>query len=219
MKDEELLDSFRDVFGLYREVVKPLLAEVEACYEKFPIPLYNESRSFCDHISKCLVLEATDSEIKSQLEKSQHHIKRIILDCYKLLNIYSRKRIERFEKMTKRLDLRLIDNGSFFSKYEELNNKAIEKAAVAKRQEYQSDDAATYKAFEDANNVYTDLLDLIDLNMAKINRAKAKYVWSKLGVVVWSLVTFALGCILTNNNVEVANFIGNLFSNLLGGHQ
>lgn len=105
-------------YSQYRTVVKPLLACVEAEYEKFPTPIYNDIRSFTDHLSRCFsgdgVLKPGDA-VSEQCSSAEHHIKRAILDCYKLLLIALRKRIERFERGTRFLDFRTIDSDGGFS--------------------------------------------------------------------------------------------------------
>ena len=37
----------------YNTVIKPLIAEVEARTEQFPLPLFNEIRALHDHIARC----------------------------------------------------------------------------------------------------------------------------------------------------------------------
>ena len=45
------------LFSLYEEyiyTVKALIAEVELKYESFPLSIFNEIRSFNDHIARCV---------------------------------------------------------------------------------------------------------------------------------------------------------------------
>ena len=37
----------------YNMVIKPLIAELEARTEQFPLPLFNEIRALHDHIARC----------------------------------------------------------------------------------------------------------------------------------------------------------------------
>ena len=204
MPEKYFVQKASDVLVQYREVVKPLLAEVEALYEKFPIPIYNESRALVDHLSKCFDSSGnllSQQDIDKQIEKCQHHIKRMILDCYKLLNINCKEVVERFERKTRTLDLRTIDNdGSFSSEYHKLSDAAIKEVREAKKIEALGNDNNTYAAYEKAHNTYAQLVLLIEQNRANIDRAKRKYIYNKFGWIIWSLITFIIGCVLTNNN-------------------
>lgn len=40
----------RELYESYNAVIKPLIAEVEARIEQFPLPLFNEIRALHDHI-------------------------------------------------------------------------------------------------------------------------------------------------------------------------
>ena len=41
------------LYQSYNTVIKPLIAEVEARTEQFPLPLFNEIRALHDHIARC----------------------------------------------------------------------------------------------------------------------------------------------------------------------
>lgn len=45
---EENLHLLENFYQQYNMPVKPLLAEIEAVYEKFPLALYNEIRAIVD---------------------------------------------------------------------------------------------------------------------------------------------------------------------------
>ena len=46
---EKIQELYRD----YNTVIKPLIAEVEARSEQFPLPLFIEIRALHDHIARC----------------------------------------------------------------------------------------------------------------------------------------------------------------------
>ena len=95
-----------------------LIAEIEVRYEKFPSPIFNEIRAFNDHIARCHREDISDLEIEDELKKAKGHIERIILDCYKFLNVeLHRKVIKQFDKRTRGIDLGVINNGEFFLFY------------------------------------------------------------------------------------------------------
>lgn len=185
------------LFQQYREVVKPLLALVEAVYEKFPIPVYNEVRAFTDHLSRCYgedgAMKSVD-DVRGQLEKASHHIKRTIYDLYKLLIISGKKELESFERRTRRLDLRTVDSdGSFSAEFIKMRERAIELTVNAKMIEAKGDAGAAYEAYDKAYLAYLALHKLIINIGPRIRYAKAKWYVSKL----WAVVAFVIGAILS----------------------
>ena len=80
-------NKVRELYVDYNTVIKPLIAEVEARMEQFPLPLFNEIRALHDHISRCYSDNITDKQTNEELEKGKRHVVRIILDCYKYLNL------------------------------------------------------------------------------------------------------------------------------------
>ena len=77
-----------ELYELYSNILKPLLAEVESTLQELPIVLLNEIRMFNDHISRCYRVDVTEKFINDNLEKAKSHLKRAIFDCFKHLNIY-----------------------------------------------------------------------------------------------------------------------------------
>ena len=181
----------------YREVVKPLLALVEAEYERFPIPVYNEVRSFVDHLSRCYDangIVCDEDLVRDQLVKASHHIKRTIYDLYKLLIICGKEEVERFERKTRMLDLRTVDSdGSFSSCYEEGRQCAVMLTRQAKGIEATGDTLATYEAYDRAYQAYLDLHHLIEDNDSSLHKAKVKWFAGK----VLSPVLFVVGVIVS----------------------
>lgn len=212
MDDFSFLEELGSLLALYRDVVKPLLAEVEAEYEKFPIPIYNEARAFLDHISRCVdeagVVNGNSEYVRQQLISASHHVKRMILDCYKLLNIASKQKVERFEEMIKRLDLRTMDgDGSFSAEYHRLKREAILLVQKAKSVEASGTDDDIYKAFEHSHNAYCSLLSFIQVNEGDIARARYRNDVSKLVHAIWVGVSFVLGSLLSGYTKEIVSTV------------
>lgn len=204
------------LYAQYRSVVKPLLADVEAEFERFPTPIYNEVRSFTDHLSRCFTDEGQikdEGTIKSQCESAGHHLKRAILDCYKLLIIASRKRIEKFEKSVRYLDLRTVDSdGEFGYKFNKGFQEAKRLVRDAKRVEATADDLATYEAYQAAHNAYTEIEDHLDVSAPMIRRARFRFFTGKLGWIITSVLSFIAGNLLANNNEAIVAWIASWFS-------
>lgn len=83
---EENLRLLEKLYQQYKIPVKPLLAEIETVYEKFPLALYNEIRAMNDHVARAF-LATDDKKATIQIEKAFSHVNRITRDCYKFLDL------------------------------------------------------------------------------------------------------------------------------------
>ena len=84
------MDTDMRIIALYKEynmVIKPLIAELEARTEQFPLPLFNEIRALHDHIARCYSERISSNQVDSEIHKAERHVTRIMLDCYKCLNL------------------------------------------------------------------------------------------------------------------------------------
>ena len=88
--------------------------------------IFNEIRAFNDHISRCYMKPDNKDWIDTQIRKSESHIERIILDCYKFLNVslYD-KVIKDFDRRYKGVDLSCIDNGDFIIRHKKLSKEIV----------------------------------------------------------------------------------------------
>lgn len=209
--NKEQQDKLTKLYLTYLDIIKPLLAEIESQYEKFPTPIYNELRSFTDHISRCYNKDITDKEINSQLEKAERHIHRIILDSYKFLNVLYHDKIEKFEKETKHIDLTSISNGDFYIKYKNLKNKAIAQVRLAKRCEY-SNNGIDYSEYEKAYNCFIELDEFISKNLTNVNWAKAKFYTSKIISFLGWIIALILTAVIKANNEKILETFFSFFS-------
>ena len=90
------MDNSKQIIALYDDyntIIKPLIAEVEARTEQFPLPLFNEIRALHDHIARCYFKDITPEQRNIEIHKAERHVLRIILDCYKCLNLILAKRL------------------------------------------------------------------------------------------------------------------------------
>lgn len=193
-----------DLYGDYRNVIKPLLAEIEANYQKFPTALLNEIRAFNDHISRCYYQNTSEEEISKQLEKARSHIDRMILDCYKYLNVYYSDKIKKIEKQIKNIDITSIDNGEFYINYSKLKQEAINKVKVAKKEENKTK-INSFQNYEQSYNAYTELDDFVTSNLSKIMWARAKFYTNKIVVAIIWVLSLIGTSLLTNNNQKIVD--------------
>ena len=129
------MDNSKQIIALYDDyntIIKPLIAEVEARTEQFPLPLFNEIRALHDHIARCYFKDITSEQRNAEIHKAERHVLRIILDCYKCLNLSIHDSVLLFEKQTRHVDLTVLQNGTFYPKYKSLRSDAVRAVRKAK---------------------------------------------------------------------------------------
>ena len=184
------------LYRTYNEVIKPLIAEIEVRYEKFPTPVFNEIRAFNDHVARCHREGISNLDIENELRKAKGHVERIILDCYKFLNVALHKNvIQRFDKRTKGVDLGTINNGTFFTFYSETKRLINSNLKEAKLLETQ-DKEESLKKYELVYNKFSELETFLNENECHICWARAKYYSSKISKLIgWLLAAIISGII------------------------
>ncbi len=193
MEEDFLHNSLKPLYKSYNEVIKPLIADIEARSQQFPLPLFNEIRAFNDHVAQCYWDDVSKADVKKEISKAERHIVRIVLDCYKYLTVFLNDRVVKFEKQTRRIDLTVINNGDFYSHYKKLREEAVAKVREAKQIESR-DNQKSIPEFERSYNLYTELDSLISDNLVNINWARAKFSLRRfLKIVLWIIAAILSG--------------------------
>lgn len=208
---EENLHLLEKLYQQYNNPVKPLLAEIEAVYEKFPLALYNEIRAMNDHVARAFTA-VDDAKAKEQIEKAANHINRITRDCYKFLNLYYKREAEKFDRNICSIEPRTTDDYKRMAEYGSLSDKATNLVEVAKHNEHLVSDEETYQNFQNAYKAYRELHDFIVDNRRDVLSMNRKKRYRVVASVLFSIFTFILGCILTNNNREIVDAFMNMFA-------
>jgi hypothetical protein len=205
--NKEHIEELYCLYNTYNGTIKPLIALIEARYERFPQPIPNEIRAFNDHIAQCYRKEVSDEYITEELNRANRHIKRIIFDCFKFLNVSLNDFVVQFENQTKKVDLTTINNGEFIIKYRKLRAASTSAVRDAKRLEPR-DNQQAFKKYEEAFNLYMDLEDFINENVTSIQWARAKFTTQRFAkIVLWVLSAVISGIIssligINYNNVK-----------------
>lgn len=177
----------------YNQVIKPLIAELEAREEISPQPLFNEIRALHDHIARCYRRNISEEEIHDEIVKAKRHVRRLTLDCFKYLNVSLHESITRFEKQTRNVDLTVINNGLFYPRFRDLNKQIVETVRCAKRTEAVDTEEALLK-YQEGYNLYCELENLIDDNMQDVKWAKKKFVFRRgLTILMWFISVLISG--------------------------
>jgi len=195
--DSQFATKVTSLYRTYIEVIKPLLAEIEIRYQKFPIPILNEIRAFNDHIARCHREDISSANIDKEIKKAEGHIYRIILDCYKFLNVaFHENLIEKFDKRTRGVDLNAVNNGQFSASYFETRKFIISHLKKAKFLEAMDKDESL-KEYEIVYNKFSELETFLSENERHICWAKARYFSNKIIKAIWWLVAIIFGYILS----------------------
>lgn len=195
-------------YARYNQVIKLLLADVEAKYEALPEQILNEIRAYNDHIARCFIEGTSQTEIDSEIKKADGHLLRTELDCFKLLNVYMKTIfVEKFGKKYKRVNLNNVDAGNFVVKYYNLTKKARNFVKEAKKKESYEKEAAL-ELFQKAYNTYSEIEDLITKNIRSIAYAKSSWYAGKIvSFVIGAFVTYltaSLACAMNNEEIPAA---------------
>ncbi len=182
-----------ELFSQYNQVIKPLIAEIEARSETMPQPLFNEIRAFTDHIARCYFPDMPDERMKDELQKASRHIVRITLDCFKCLNILLFKNVENFERQTQNVDLKVLDNGEFYPKYKKLKREAADTVKQAKLVE-STDSTQALQLYDAAYNKYVELEDLLKVCAEDVRWARVHFTTKRiLKIVAWTVSVIVTG--------------------------
>lgn len=186
---EHIVELYKD----YNTIIKPLIAEIEARMEQFPLPLFNEIRALHDHIARCYSDGMTLERKKKEIQKAHRHIVRIVLDCYKYLNLTLHDSLLLFERQTKNVDLTVLKNGMFYPEYKSLRIKAIQTVRKAKSWESMDSDSAL-NIYQESYNLYTQIETLIDEVLPDVHWARVRFTVRKgLQILLWILSAIASG--------------------------
>ena len=176
LPDEERL---RNIYKKYIDVICPYVMQYELLSNTFPIEIFNEIRAVFSHLSKYYL--SGDVSIKGKnLQKAEGHIKRSILDCYKYICMAYEDRYAGFERMYKRVDLSLVDNGEFLPTLLETRRNAVALMKRARKSDFLigSDEEIkqneAYEKYEEAFKAYSAVNDFIANSYKKIENVRKK---------------------------------------------
>ncbi len=203
---EENLRLLEKLYQQYNVPVKPLLAEIEAVYEKFPLALYNEIRAMNDHVARAFTAK-DDAKATQQIEKAFNHINRITRDCYKFLNLFYKKEAEKFDRSICSVEPRTTEDYKRMAEYGRLSDHATNLVELAKQNEHLVSDEETYQNYENAYNAYRELHQFVVDNRREVLSMNRKRKFRAVGSVIFSIITFILGCIVTNNNQAIVDVL------------
>ena len=185
-------ERINNILSNYRNTVKPLLADIKArrADGKLPDNFLNEIRALNDHIARCFRNDIED--VDAELTKAEGHLRRLVYDCFKQLNIYINDILEQKEgKFYSDLWL-TYDKGLFWNEYSKFRKYAQQNVIDAKKTESVNPDKAMTlyeKAFQNYRNAENMLLQ----HKCMLWRSLINKYWLKASHFgEWLLITLIL---------------------------
>lgn len=207
--DTEISELIRSEYVFYREEVKPFTDAVDLAFDRIPDGMLSEIRDFVGHLADA----ATDSDCPKEarmgnIRDAHTHLRRVLLDCYKLLCISLRDSIKDFDRQYRWSNLSDVQDGKFVPNYTKLKQAAKYAAKAAKKAERlgrndksESGLGEVYEKYLAAYNAYCDVTDYIEQNIEFVQRAAHKDVRRTIfSVLGWGIsIAFAIWGIWLSN--------------------
>lgn len=162
---EEYVQRIDGLLSDYARNAKPLIDDIISRHKRKNVPdnILNEIRAFNDHIARCYREAADDGFIEAELRKAEGHIRRLLYDCFKQLNIYIRDKIKHVEFWRYSNRWLLHQRGDFWKSYTTFKRVAQLSVIEAKKRESMNPDYAL-KCYETAYRNYRGIEELFKDN-------------------------------------------------------
>ena len=150
----------------YREQAKPLMDDIYARIGKYPDNCLNEIRAMLDHVSRCYkAVEINDNQKHEsisdvELSRAESHLRRLMYDCFKQLDVLLYDAIHHKERSTFSSRWLFIDGGAFWRDYSEELCRAKYSVVLAKKNESYQPDIAM-KNYDNSYNSYCKIEQLL----------------------------------------------------------
>lgn len=194
---QEYLQKIDELLLTYGKSAKPLINEIAQRHRDSKVPdnLLNEIRAMNDHIARCYRDGADDNYIDRELGKAEGHLRRLLYDCFKQLNIYISDNLGRREKMSFSNRWLYRDGGNFWHQYTKWKQQAQDDVIEAKKQEsIDSDEALRY--FESGYQNYRNIEELFKANRRFLFfSALFSFLNKAFSGLWWLIVTIAISII------------------------
>ena len=181
----------KEVYQFYNDYVKIAYSEIEAAGNKLPVELLFEVHSAFDHLKRIHIDGLPQDNC---CEKAYSHLKRGVLDAYKLkLKYFNDDYQALFKKSGK--DLRLVDNGEYLPKAIRARKEIIAVAKDARLNEGKADVNSAFEKWYETSLLITAFENMyFDEN--KLRWAKATSLRQGIIGMIIGLVVGVVGSIL-----------------------
>ena len=133
MINDLLEDKLKNEFSYYNQEIKPLVNLVEVYFRAVPDGVLNEVRKAFGHITSLTVEDDKGQDRQTEEIKGAHaHLRRVHLDCLKLMCIHQQDEIKGFKRKYRFYNLNDVDNGNFSVNLHDYEKDAETKFLIAK---------------------------------------------------------------------------------------
>lgn len=139
-----------DVYTFYADYVKIIYSEIEARNNTLPIELLFEINSAFDHLKRYHV---DNQDENTACEKAYSHLKRGLLDAYKIKLKYFN---DDYSSVIKARALPFIDNGEFLPKLIKLHKQIIDAGKCARLYESKKDIDSAFEYWDKTSDLIND---------------------------------------------------------------
>lgn len=221
MTDQEKIQALIETeYRFYTEELIPYIDLVEVYFGAIPDGLLNEIRKFTGHISSATIEKDDTSEVRIENINAAHkHLRRILLDCYKLMCIHQQDYIKTFQKKYRCFNTNDVDDGRFdveLHKKTKQAEKAFKKAKdadntgkndkLARRYTLESDLPTkeslvseldnVYEKYCEAYNIFCEATNYIDEHFEGVVRIAKKHILSKVISFAGWVISIGLAILL-----------------------
>ena len=192
---EEIQKKYQELMVSYTKA-KPVLNDV---YKRnggeYPDAILNEIRAIIDHIARFYDEGRDENQRYDELTKADGHLKRMIYDAYKQLNIFFFDYMEKFEEDYFGKHWFRVKNGNVWLQYSKQREEVVELVKQAKIYESISTESAMYW-YQQAYTTQRYVYNLIEDNKRNLVLSK----WEKRLIAInsqkgWLMTTACLAII------------------------
>lgn len=195
MTQQDINTKYDELISSYMEI-KPVLTDLYQRNGNHHIDgILNEIRALNDHVARCYRDDMEIDAAYNELCKAEGHLKRLIYDCFKQLNILFYDFAADYE--TKYFDSHWLcfDNGEFWRKYTSKRKEITSNVEQAKIHE-SSNSEKTFEFFQNAYVLQGEVYDLLEEHKEALQLSRVKSYWQKINSLKgWVLSTIALAVI------------------------
>lgn len=196
-KYEELIESYLNV--------KPILLDLyKRNGNRYIDGILNEIRALNDHVARCYRQGVTYEQAYDELCKAEGHLKRLIYDSFKQLNIIFYDFVSEYEEKYFSSQWICLDAGSFWEEYTRRRRNIV--IAIEEAKIFESKDSE--KAFEKYQEAYVEqgkVYELIIINKSSLESGRMarlldvvntnrKWFWSTMALAVIPAVIWEIFC-------------------------
>lgn len=189
-------ERISEILLVYRDTIKPLLADIQ--YRrggKLPDNFLNEIRALNDHIARCYRDGNGLETVNRELTKAEGHLRRLVYDCFKQLNIYISDTLNAKEKRFYSDMWLTYEGGRFWREYSKNRKYAQLNVIEAKKKESFDADGAM-SCYEKAFQNYRHAEELLLSNKRMLYCSWLNKYWQKAGSLgSWLIITIVLSVI------------------------